>query len=418
MDYSSSLDYLYSLQHFGIKLGLENTRSLLRRLGDPQQGLRIAHIAGTNGKGSTASALEQLLRRVGGRRTGLYTSPHLHSFTERVRIDNRPISEAEVAVRTDEIRQQAEGLTPTFFEFTTAMALRVFADAEVEAVILETGLGGRLDATNVVDPAVCVITSIARDHAEHLGDSLARIAAEKGGVIKPGVPVVCARQTPEVLEVLRAIAAERGAPFHLAGEDFDWSSHGSGFDYHGLDCRIEGIIPGLAGTFQHENLSLALAAAELLGLPLSGSDEVRGALQDLCWAGRLEWCGDLLLDGAHNPQAAASLATYLQELSLRDLIWVAAIKADKDAAGILAPLLPRTERLLVAPLATEKCCAPDALRQLAAAQGVGSEVFSGAGDALERAFALRRPGQKILVAGSLFLLAELRQRCLQWAGAA
>ena len=418
MDYSSSLDYLYSLQHFGIKLGLENTRRLLQRIGDPQRDLPIVHIAGTNGKGSTAAALEQLLRSVGGQRTGLYTSPHLHSFTERIRIDGRPITESEVVGQTEAIRSVADGLKPTFFEFTTAMALRVFAGAGVERAILETGLGGRLDSTNVVEPELCVITPIASDHSEHLGTNLAQIAGEKGGIIKPGTPVISASQTPEVLKVLRTIAAERGAPFYLAGEDFGWSACEAGFDYRGIKSRIDAITPGLHGTYQHENLTLALAAAELIGLDLSAASAVRDALLSLRWPGRLEWCGDLLLDGAHNPHAATALAAYLEELGLNDLLWVAAVKSDKDVAGILAPLLPHTGRLLVAPLAAETSCRAETMLQLAAAKGVSGESLPDTATALQRALQLQRPGQKILVAGSLFLLGEVRQRCLGLAGAA
>lgn len=412
MDYSSSLAYLYGLQHFGVKLGLENTRQLLERIDNPQQRLRVVHIAGTNGKGSTAAALEAILRRA-GQRTGLYTSPHLHSFTERIRIDNQPVSEADVVHCTEAIRRRMGDLTPTFFEFTTAMALGIFAARAVDWTILETGLGGRLDSTNVVTPRLSIITPIAIDHAEHLGNSLAAIAAEKGGIIKPGVPVICARQQPEALETLQRLATERQAPFYLAGRDFDWQLPPRNFSYCGLRLQLEDIESGLPGVYQRENLSLALVATELLFAPPPDSVRLRRALAAVRWPGRLEWCGEVLLDGAHNPHAAEALASYLAEQDLDDLLWVVALKADKDSAGILQPLLPRAQKLFIARLETEASVPPARLLELAESHGVDGEVCGSAADALQRALAVRRPGQKVLVAGSLFLVAALREQCLQ-----
>lgn len=415
MDYPSCLAYLYDLQHFGIKLGLENTRTLLERLGNPQRKLRIVHVAGTNGKGSTAATLELLLRST-GESTGLYTSPHLHSFTERIRIDGQPVDEAEIVRLTEEVRRAAVGLSPTFFEFTTVMALCHFARCQVDRVVLETGLGGRLDATNVVDPELCIITPVALDHAAHLGDSLGQIAAEKGGIIKPQVPLVIARQQPEAQAVLERLAAEAEAPLYLAGRDFRWVDKGRAFDYSGLRQDFESLESGLLGLFQHENVSVALAAAELLTPGQLQPEIVSPAVNAVRWPGRLEWCGDLLLDGTHNPHAAQALASYLTEEGHGGLIWVVALKSDKEAAGILAPLLPAVSTLLAAPLQTEESKAPAALVELAQAQGVRAEACSTAAEALKRALELKRPQQKVLIAGSLFLIAELRQACLEQAG--
>ena len=415
MDYSSSLEYLYGLQHFGIKLGLENTRRLLDRLDNPQQRLRIVHIAGTNGKGSTAAALEQILRSH-GLRTGLYTSPHLQCFTERIRIDNRPISEAEVVSQTVAIRACVADLAPTFFEFTTAMALRVFALQAVDWVILETGLGGRLDSTNVVTPHLSIITPVALDHTAHLGETLAEVAAEKAGIIKPGVPVLSARQEPEVLEVLQAQADEKSSALFLAARDFHWDMPPLPFNCRGMQTSLAEIETGLAGLYQRENISLAIVAAELLLGTLDPAVTHR-ALSDLRWPGRLEWCGDILLDGAHNPHAAHALAAYLTEQDLYDMIWVVALKADKDAQGIISPLLPHTERVLITELDAEESQPPEYLLQLSAEAGVAAEALASPHEALQRALALRRPGQKILVAGSLFLVAAVRSRCLELTGA-
>jgi len=415
MDYPSSLKYLYGLQHFGIKLGLENTKRLLDRLDNPQRNLRIVHIAGTNGKGSTAAALELLLRSH-GLRTGLYTSPHLHSFTERIRIDNQPISEAEVVNQTLAIRSCAADLNLTFFEFTTAMALRVFALQAVDWVILETGLGGRLDSTNVVTPHLSLITPVALDHAEHLGETLGQIAAEKAGIIKPGVPLISARQEPEVVQVLQTQADENKAPFLLANRDFSWDKPPLPFNYRGLHTSFSHIESGLVGLYQRENISLAFAAAEFLLGPLDSEVSLQ-AMAALRWPGRLEWCGDLLLDGAHNPHAALALAEYLAEQELSDLLWVVAIKADKDALGILSPLLPHAARLFATTLENEAAKPAAQLLQIAAETAIPGEECHTPADALQRALVMRRPGQKILVAGSLFLVAALRSRCLELAGA-
>ncbi len=414
MDYSSSLEYLYGLQYFGIKLGLENTQRLLDRLGNPQRKLRIVHIAGTNGKGSTAAALEQILRSH-GLRTGLYTSPHLHSFTERIRIDNQPICEAEVVSQTESIRTCAADLTPTFFEFTTAMALRVFALHAVDWVILETGLGGRLDSTNVVTPQLSIITPVALDHAAHLGDTLTQVGAEKSGIIKPDVPVISARQEPEVLTVLQSQAGAGKSPFLLAGRDFSWGMPPHSFEYRGLHTSFSHVDSGLVGLYQRENISVAIAAAELLLGSLDPEVTLQG-LGALRWPGRLEWCGDILLDGAHNPHAAVALSDYLAEQNLHDLLWVVAIKSDKDARGILAPLLPHIERVFVTVLDVEDSKPAAQLLQITGDAGIAGEECASPGEALQRALDGRRPGQKILVAGSLFLVAAVRGRCLDLAG--
>ncbi|MCF6178436.1 MAG: bifunctional folylpolyglutamate synthase/dihydrofolate synthase [Geopsychrobacter sp.] len=411
MDYSSSLEYLYALQQFGIKLGLENTHRLLNALNNPQRMLRIVHIAGTNGKGSTAAALEQLFRSQGFR-TGLYTSPHLHSFTERIRINNRPISEAQVVRQIREIRSHSSSISPTFFEFTTVMALRVFAEQQVDWVILETGLGGRLDATNVVRPELCIITPVALDHAAHLGESLAQIAAEKGGIIKQGVPVVSARQDPQVLDVLQRLAADKTAPLLRAAVDFKWSLPPNNFDFFGKSLTLRDMRSTLNGDYQRENISLALAALEqLLPVEALDTDALLNSLLELRWAGRLEWCGEVLLDGAHNPHAASALADYLSSENLDGMLWVLAVKADKDISGIMTPLLPHVEKIFVAPLQDEVAAPCEMLAAVASRQGTLTEIFSSLDLAFKQALAARKEGQKILIAGSLFLVAELRQKC-------
>lgn len=414
MGYQASLDYLYSLQRFGIKLGLENTARLLERLGNPQDGLRIVHIAGTNGKGSTASALASILCQ-GGVRVGLYTSPHLHSFTERIQIDGKSASESEVADLIEEIRPVAEELGTTFFEFATALALLLFQRSGVEWAVLEVGMGGRLDATNVVSPELTLVTPVSLDHAEHLGSSLAEVAGEKAGIFKSQVPVLSAQQPAAAGRVIRARALALDASFFCAGEDFSWQATDDGFCYRGLDSTLAGLTSGLAGRHQLENLSLALAAAELLkrqgvSLPV---EALRQGVAVVRWPGRLEWLpGRVLLDGAHNPSGAEALGNYLLENGLDRVHWIAGLKADKDAEEILAPLLSKAGQLYACRPPVDEAIPPQQLADLARSAGVAAEVFASPEQALDAALEARGEDETILVAGSLFLVAALRERLL------
>ncbi len=413
MNYQESLDYLYGLQQFGIKLGLENTRALLDRLGSPERAYPCAHVAGSNGKGSVCAALAEILRQ-GGCRTGLYTSPHLQSFTERIRIDGRAIAEEEVVALTDEVRRRGAGISATFFEFTTVMALLCFQRRQVGFAVLETGMGGRLDATNVVTPRVAVITSICRDHVEHLGNDPAAIAGEKAGIIKEGVPVVIGPQPPEVLQVLLEQARVRRAPVVLAGRDFEFREAQEGFSFRGLGLELEALRPGLAGSHQVENLSLALAAAGVLraegfDIPV---EALRRGVEQVRWPGRLEWWNGrrrVLLDGAHNEGGARVLAAYLERLPHRGIRWVAAIKSKKEAGAILGPVLPLVTALYATILPVEQAVDPNRLLAAGAARGLPSRAFAEPEAALETALADCAENEMVLVAGSLFLVAAARQ---------
>lgn len=419
MDYRESLDYLYSLQRFGIKLGLENILALLERLGHPEEGFETVHVAGTNGKGSVCATLAEIFRRAGVP-CGLYTSPHLHSFTERVRIDGEPIPEPRTAALVEEIRRAAPGIPATFFEFTTALALLHFRRNGVKVAVLETGMGGRLDATNAVTPRLAIITPVSLDHAEHLGADLAAIAAEKGGIIKPGVPVVIGPQQPEALEVLLSMAAERGAPAVVAGRDFETDSRGELFSFRGLGLDLPDLVPGLPGRHQHDNIALALAASALLrrrGMELP-REALRAAVRSVRWPGRLEWWqgrGEILLDGAHNEGGARVLSDYLGDLSIEGIHWVVGIKGDKRSEDILRPLLPRTTALYATAPPVEAAVPPEELVRLAAERKIPAAVYPDTSEALDAALAARRPGEIILVAGSLFLVAAARRHLLSCA---
>lgn len=412
MDYQQSLAYLFGLQRFGIKLGLVNIQTMLARLGHPERSMRIVHVAGTNGKGSVSAATALMLQS-SGYRTGLYTSPHLHSFTERIRIDGEPVSEADMVALVDEIRAVVGSVPVTFFEFTTAMALLYFKRKQVGFAVLEVGMGGRLDATNAVLPDVSVITPICCDHAEHLGPDLATIAGEKAGIIKPDVPVVIAHQHPEVERVLLARATEDHAPVSLWGRDFQIAHHAECFDFLSSSLSLRDLSPGLAGLHQRENLAVALAVAVSLrnsGVALS-EQAMRRGVENVRWPGRLEWWGgqrQVLLDGAHNHGGAEVLARYLEALGCGRVRWVVGIKGPRCAEDILGPLLPHTACLYATLPPVDQGVEPAKLVQMARQSGVPAEVYAGPVEAMARALADRREGEIVLVAGSLFLVAAVR----------
>lgn len=416
MGYRESLDYLYGLQRFGIKLGLENIRALLTRLGHPERDFGILHVGGSNGKGSVAATLAEILIRA-GYRVGLYTSPHLHSFTERIRVNGKAIAEDEVSRLVAEIRSVADGVPATFFEFTTALALLHFRRRQVDFVVLEVGMGGRLDATNSVTPRLSVITPICRDHAEHLGGTLAAIAAEKGGIIKPGVPLVLGRQEPEALEVLLMRARQLAAPVLLCGRDFAPLPAAGGFSYRGPGLELADLQPGLAGIHQHDNLSVALAAASLLrgqGVALPEA-ALRAGVAQVRWPGRLEWWEgrrQVLLDGAHNEGGAKVLAAYLATLGADGIRWVVALKGDKRPDDILGPLLPLVTALYCTVPAAESAVPPEELRRRGEAAGLAGSVHATPAAAVAAALTDRRGGEIVLVAGSLFLVAAAREYLL------
>ena len=409
--YRDSLAYLYSLQFFGIKLGLDNIRELLSRVGNPQESLRIVHIAGTNGKGSTAAALANIFHAA-NIPAGLYTSPHLHSFTERIRIDTRQISEAEAVELIEELRPHAEALRATFFEMTTAMALLCFQQRGVHWAILETGLGGRLDATNVVIPDLCLITPIALDHTAHLGPKLTDVATEKAGILKTGVAAISAAQDVAVAQVLSQRAGQLSAPLLQFGDDYHCRSGVDTFAVSGPDLFLDKVNPRLSGMHQQQNLSLAAAAASLLtqqGVEIS-SDEIRKGLETVRWPGRLEWLsGQILLDGAHNPAGAKQLAIYLQQQQLDNLHLVVGCKADKQSAELLSELLPFVSRAYVTRPPVDDAVPLEKMAQRIRESGIVADEYSDPIMAVQAALENRSVEDTILVAGSLFLVAVVRE---------
>lgn len=410
-EHRNSLDYLYSLRFFGIKLGLDNVRRLLDRLGNPQAGMRIVHVAGTNGKGSTAAAVAAIFHAA-GIPAGLYTSPHLHQFTERIRIDTRQLELREAIELIEELRPFAEELQATFFEVTTALALLSFRRHGLEWAILECGMGGRLDATNIVTPEVSLITPIALDHTRHLGTTLTQVATEKAGIIKPGVAVISARQQPEVASVLQQHVERLGCEMLLPDRDYYWSADEQGVRIDAGDLHLSALRPGLAGSHQHQNLALAAATAGLLmqcGLKIT-NDQVRRALERVTWPGRLEWLPDrILLDGAHNQAGAQVLAAYLKQQNFSEVHLVFGCKADKQVVDMLKELLPLCHALYATCPPVDEAAEPEVLVAQAQAAGVTAAICSSPVAALQSAQAQRSLQGVIVVAGSLFLVAAIRE---------
>ncbi len=373
--YDTTVDYLYSLQKHGIKLGLANTGRLMDILGEPHKSFHSIHIAGTNGKGSTATAAASILKE-NGFRTGLFTSPHLISFTERIRIDNQKISEADVIDLASMIRKSISGtdLNPTFFEFVTAMAFYYFAKQNVDWAVVETGMGGRLDATNVIQPDITVVTNISLDHCEFLGSSISDIAFEKAGIIKTGVPVVTASDNPEVLSQLSDAARNSDADLHIYSEDFGGTllrmdDKNMSLNYFGYTDYRDLEIP-VSGQYQLYNICTAIRVCELLrkkGVSISDIS-IKNGLRNLNLEGRLERVSEsppIFLDGAHNPDAAASLADSIREIFPdKKIILVAGIMNDKDASRILSPLVQAAETVILTKPEHERAASPAKLNNI------------------------------------------------------
>ena len=361
--YQETIDYLYALQKHGVKLALANSLQLMERMGRPHEMFRSVHIAGTNGKGSTAVFIAQVLMAA-GYRVGLYTSPHLVSFTERIRINGVSISEDDVVRLTRRVRDSYQNenaeqrLNPTFFEVTTTVAFTYFAEAGIDIAVIETGMGGRLDSTNVITPLVTVITNIDIEHTEYLGASIEQIAGEKAGIIKSGVPVIFGTKQPEATAVIEKEALLKGCRAAQLGRDFYSIATGAvlepAFDYHGLKSNYPGMQLQMIGRHQIDNACLAIAALECLrdaGIAVN-EEALRRGISLARWEGRMERVArkpDLYLDGAHNPASAKKLASVIRELAplYMNIALVIGILGDKDYHNILAELVPLASRIIV-----------------------------------------------------------------------
>ena len=418
MTYPAAIQYLYELQKHGIKLGLNTMRALLHAIGNPERLLRTLHIGGTNGKGSTAAMAAAMLQ-ASGMRVGLYTSPHLVEFRERIRVNGVMIAENELADLAEVVRASNPSATaPTFFEATTAMALQYFADSRVDIVVMEVGLGGRFDATNVIDPSACAITTIALDHQEYLGRTEEAIAYEKAGIIKPSVPVVIGKMGPEAGEVMRRVAAAQPAPLWKLGSEFSVEGDGpEGFAYKGPAWAFEGLHCGLAGQHQLDNAACAIALLEAGGQSEAWVDEasVRKGLRAVKWEGRLEMIEEsprVLLDGAHNPAAAVALARYLEEFLAHHpdsriiLLW--GMMRDKDHRQFIAPLLPLVSEIVLTQAGLARSATVQELRQVLTDRDMPVFEEPLPADALRTAKKQAAAHDLICVTGSLMLLGDIK----------
>jgi len=429
MTYPEAIQYLYQLRWFGAKFGLANTFRLAAMAGHPEQQLRFIHVAGTNGKGSTCAMLESIYRTA-GLRVGLFTSPHLVAFGERIQVNRQPVPEADVVRLVGELRTLLEqgwgplppssplpapaeagpsGIDPgtpampaehpTFFEVVTIMALRYFAEQACDLVLWETGMGGRLDATNIVAPLTSIITNIQYDHQKWLGETLASIAAEKAGIIKPGVPVITGADAPEALTVITETARRLGAPLaHVTPAAMN-------------EPPLDRLQLPLQGQHQRMNAAVALAAVRQLAgqIPVPEATLAQG-LSQVRWAGRLQWVTrpngqQFLLDGAHNVGGAEILATALRALApAQRPALVLGILRDKDWPGMCQILAPLAGRILLVPVPSERSAEPHGLAEICAQANPAAQVTEHA--ALGEALAAAAAEPLVVIGGSLYLVGQ------------
>jgi len=412
MSYQKAVEYLYSLQKYGIKFGLSKTSNLLKAFGNPHRGQRYVHIAGTNGKGSVAAMVESILR-TSGLKVGFYSSPHLVRFTERFRINGEEIPSKTAASLVEELKGVMDPTQPpTFFEVTTAMGLIYFARQQVDIAVIEVGMGGRLDATNVIRPEVSVITNISFDHQAFLGNTLEEIAREKAGIIKRGIDLVTAATQPRVLELFRETCDKKKAPFWRVGENIRYRAAGNRINYYGFTRRLKHLELGLGGIYQHRNAALALSVIESLerkGLRVS-EDHIRKGLKSAYWPGRLQVISKdplLILDGAHNPGAIRCLSKAIRgEFRYNRLIAVLGVMADKDVRGVLRGIVPMADYVVFTRPEYYRAAAPEILMQEASSLGKPGEIQPTLAGALESAKRMANREDLILVTGSLFTVGE------------
>jgi len=434
MDYQAALDYILSFADYermprsALVFDLRRIEMLLERLDNPHQAARSIHIAGTKGKGSTAAMTSSILTQA-GYRTGLYTSPHLLSIRERIQINGEHIPEGEFARLVGVMQPEVEAVNSasslgelTTFELLTALAFLYFREKGVDYQVLEAGLGGRLDATNVIQPEVCVITSISFDHVDVLGESLTQIATEKAGIIKPGSTAVSSPQSPEAMAVLERVCRERGVRLIRVGGDVTWrqktfTPEGQSFQVVGMKGEYDLTLP-LLGEHQLENAATAVAVAEVLAergakiLP----ENIAHGLERVQWPGRLEilrrrpW---VIVDGAHNADSARRLVQALEQyFAFERALLIFGASSDKNIAGMVDELISLFEVVIVTRSRHPRAVAPERLVSEFAKRGITPQVAEDAASALEMALAHSRASDLICATGSLFLIAEVMEYML------
>jgi dihydrofolate synthase / folylpolyglutamate synthase len=414
--YKKTIEYLYGLRRFGVRMGLTSIRSILSLLGEPQKAFPVVHVGGSNGKGSTSVMLASMLREA-GYRVGLYTSPHLVRFNERIRVGRREIPNRGIVDLTHRIASVIESnydksSNPTFFEITTALAFLYFAECGIDIAVVEVGMGGRLDATNVVTPLVSVITNISLDHEGVLGSGVRAVAREKAGIVKRGIPLVTAARGV-ALDVLKDACQKRGAPIYTNGGDFTVREKDGEFDFVSGASIHTGLRNSLVGPHQLLNAACAIMAVELLrdkGYSVSDNRVKRG-LASVRWPGRMEVVKrepTVVIDCAHNPAGADALRSALVGFPYKRLFLVIGIMADKDIRGIISRLVPLAHRVIVTMARTERAATIDALYRDIQPYGKPVETVEGVTHACEAALSMADADDLVCVAGSVHTAGEAR----------
>ncbi|MCL2313660.1 MAG: bifunctional folylpolyglutamate synthase/dihydrofolate synthase [Proteobacteria bacterium] len=415
-DTQKAIEALLHLPSTGIKLGLERIQQALHMLGHPEKNYPCIHVGGSNGKGSVCATVASCLH-AGGLRVGLYTSPHLSSINERFQLNQKPVADEVLAQAVCKLLSVFEGkLELSFFEFGTALAFWLFAEQKVEVAVIEVGLGGRLDATNVLTPCVSALTSLSLEHRQWLGNHLDDIAFEKAHIFKPGIPALASAQAHAASPILAAHAQRIGAPLWLEGRDFGMQAEaGAGGAakgrWQGFGRTVDNLQLALKGAHQASNAALALACLELSPFRLSEA-ALREGLLKTCWPGRLEYfegSPPLLLDGAHNPAGMEVLSAALTQLwPGKEIYLVFSVLQDKELEPMAALLFPRCSHIYLPPLDNLRARPPEECLPVAQRYCPNTQVCPSIGEALERARGEGGENSLVVVAGSLYLVGEAR----------
>ncbi len=440
-EYDQIIEWLYNLHLFGIKFGLKKIEKLLEYIGNPQDKLHIIHVGGTNGKGSVCAMIGSVLENA-GYNVGVNTSPHLSEFTERITINGKQITKADVvkyAKLLREVREKVNSQThlgyATYFEVVTAMALKYFYDSNLDFVVLEVGLGGTFDATNVVKPVLTVITDVSLDHTEHLGNTMTSVAENKAGIIKPGCPVVTSNTETEVLKVITDTCEAQNSPCYQLGKDFNYKINSStvdglDLDYKGIDHDYQNLKIPLLGEHQGRNGSLALSALEILQSRTSAklSEQViRTGLSKTLWPGRLEiiqkspW---VIVDGAHNPAGAKTLAGAFKLFDYDKLLLVFGCSEEKDIKNLIKNLAPKANRIILTRSDNRRAAKPELILEQLQAMDIKSreahdleiEITTPVSAAVKNALAKANKNDLVCICGSLFVVGEAREALLNKKG--
>ncbi len=416
-EYRETISFLYSLERFGILLGLDNITSLLEKLGNPQKSFRVVHVAGSNGKGSTASYITNIAREA-GLKTALYTSPHLNDFRERIKLNGRMVSVESLVTSTHKIRQLYEPARTTFFEFTTAVAFDCIAQAKPDLAVIEVGLGGRLDATNTVMPDVSVITDISREHEDYLGQGIASIAREKAGIIKRGVALVTGASRNEARHVILETANILTAPVKEFGRDFRGIRIGrNSLTYESRTLTLENLTTGMTGGHQIKNAALAAAVAEEMmaqNYPIT-ADAIRRGIEGTFFPGRFEVLRrlpDVVIDGAHTLEGMRLLKSALRTIypQAKPLLLLGMLR-DKNYSKLVEIIAPIAREVVCVPPQSNRALNPEELaaevRQFGIPARAFGDITEGFGALMEKA----APEDLILGAGSLYMIGPVRRAC-------